>query len=104
MPDDAIDNGNDESHLNLEFFLPDAPMVDVAITTRHALVVQMTTLDAIGVRKMEATEAVELFRKCAKLQSPGVDMKMEILQMVTELGKLALAITPAGSYVGGHHG
>jgi len=59
MPADAIDNGNDESHLNLEFFLLDAPMVDVVITTRYALVVEMTTLDAIEVRKMEATEAVE---------------------------------------------
>ena len=44
-------------------------------------------------------EAAKLFRKCAKLQSPGVDMKTEIVQTVTELWKLALAITLAGSYV-----
>jgi len=72
MPADAIDNGNDESYLNLEFFLPDAPRVDVVITRRYARAAEMTTLDAIEVREMETTEAVELFRKCAKLQPPGV--------------------------------
>jgi hypothetical protein len=75
MPADAIDNGDDESYLNLDFFLPDAPTVDVAITTRYARAAEMTTLDGIEVREMETAEAVELFRKCAKLQSPGVDMK-----------------------------
>jgi hypothetical protein len=99
MPAAAIDNGDDESYLNLEFFLPDAPMVDVVIVTRYTRAAEMTTLDAIEARKMETTEAAKLFRKCAKLQSPGVDMKMEIVQIAMELWKLALAITLAGSYV-----
>jgi hypothetical protein len=34
---DAIDNGDDESYLNLEIFLPDTPAVDIIITTRYAL-------------------------------------------------------------------
>lgn len=99
MSADAIDNGDDESYLNLDFFLPDAPTVDVAITTRCARAAEVTTLDAIEVREMETKETMEWFRKCAKLQSPGVDMKTEILQIVMELGKLALAIMLAGSYV-----
>jgi hypothetical protein len=49
--------------------------MDVVITTRYARAAEMTTLDGIEVREMETTEAVKLFRKCAKLQSPGVDMK-----------------------------
>jgi hypothetical protein len=39
---DAIDNGEDESYLNLENFLPDAPTVDVIITTRYARAAEMT--------------------------------------------------------------
>lgn len=69
MPADAIDNGDDESYLNLEFFLPDAPTVDVVTTTRYVRTVEMTTLDPIDMREMETTEAVELFQKCAKLHS-----------------------------------
>ena len=96
---DALDDGSDESYLNLEFLLPDTPMVDVIITTRHARATEMTTLAAVEVGEMETTEAVELFEKCARLQSPGPDMNMEALKNVIELGKWALAITLAGSYI-----
>ena len=108
---DALDDDDDESYINLEFFLPDAPTVDVIITTRHARAAEITTLAVVEVGEMEATEAAELFRKCAKLQSPQPDtstevlrpsrpdINTEVLQIVAELGKLALAITLAGSYV-----
>jgi hypothetical protein len=66
---DAIDHGDDESYLNLEFFLPDAPTVDVIITTRYARAAEMTTLGAVEVGEMGATEAVKLFQKCAKFPS-----------------------------------
>jgi hypothetical protein len=68
--DTIDDNGggdDDESYLNLRFFLPDAPTVDVVITTRHAGVAEMTTLAAVKVSEMKTTEAEELFQKCAKL-------------------------------------
>jgi hypothetical protein len=48
---------------------------------------------------MEATEAAELFQKCAKLKSPGPDVNTEMLRIVVKVGKLALAITPAGPYI-----
>jgi len=95
---DALDDNYEESYLNLGFFLPDAPTVDIIITTRHARAAEMTTLEVIEVGEMEATEAVELFQKCARLKS-GPDVNSEVLRIVTELGKLALAITLAGSYV-----
>jgi hypothetical protein len=41
---DDIDNGDNDSYLNLEFFLPDTPTVDVIITTRYARAAEMTTL------------------------------------------------------------
>jgi hypothetical protein len=41
---DGIDSGDDESYLNLEIFLPDAPAVDVIITTRYARAAEMIKL------------------------------------------------------------
>jgi hypothetical protein len=52
------DNGN-ESYIDLEFCLPDAPTVDVIITTRHAGAAEMATTAAVKVREMEPTEAVD---------------------------------------------
>ena len=59
----------------------------------------MMTLAVVEVGEMETIEATELFWKCAKLQSPRPDVNTEVLLIVTELGKLALAITLDGSYV-----
>jgi hypothetical protein len=39
---------------------------------------------------------VELFQKCAKLQSPGPDVNGEVLQIEVELGEAR-----AGDYAGG---
>ena len=59
----------------------------------------MTTLAAVEVGEMDTTEAAELFQKYETLQSLSPDMNTEVLQIVAELGKFALAITLAGSYV-----
>jgi len=71
---DALDDSSNESYLDLEFSLPDAPTVDVIVTTRHVRAAEMTTLVAVEVEEMEAAEAVELFQKCTKLQSPEPDV------------------------------
>jgi tetratricopeptide (TPR) repeat protein len=96
---DVIDDDDNESYINLEFYLPDVLTVDVIITTRYIGAAEIATLAPVEVGEMETTELAELFRKCAKLKSlqPWVDA--EVLQIVAELGKLALAITLAGSYV-----
>ena len=97
---DAINDGDgdddDESYLNLEFFLPDAPTVDVIITTRHAGAAEMTTLAAVEVGEMETTEAAELFQKCAKLQSPTPDVEYG---SATDRGGIGEAC--AGDHAGG---
>jgi hypothetical protein len=72
-----IDDGDDESYINLEFFLPDAPTADVIITTRLAWAAEMMTLGAVEVGEVETMEAAELFQKCAKLKSPGPGMDTE---------------------------
>ena len=97
---DAIDDDDDnESYIDLEFYLPDAPTVDVIITTRYTGAAEIATLAPVEVGEMETTESAELFRKCAKLKSLQSWVDAEVLQIVAELGRLALAITLAGSYV-----
>jgi hypothetical protein len=56
----------------LELFLLDASIVDIIITTRHIQAVEMTNAP-VEIGEMEATEAAESFRKCAKLKYPGPD-------------------------------
>jgi tetratricopeptide (TPR) repeat protein len=96
---DTIDNVEDKSYIDLEYFLPDAPFVDVIITTRSSRAGAMTPLDPVEVAEMESWEAAELFRKCAKLGDTRRDSEIEVQLIVKELGNLALAITLAGAYV-----
>jgi tetratricopeptide (TPR) repeat protein len=96
---DAIDEGDDASYIDLNFFLPDAPLVDIIITTWSARAMEMTELEAVKVGEMEKSEAVDLFYMCSRLQSKEPGDAEEVSTITEELGKLALAITLAGSYV-----
>lgn len=96
---DIIDNPDDPSYIDLTYILPDAPGVHIVITSRSATAKEMTLLEAVEVADLESSEAVDLFRRCAKLQDEGQDITTEVNQIVKELGYLALAITLAGSYV-----
>jgi hypothetical protein len=87
----GIDEGDDGSFIDLGFFLPDAPTVDVIITTRNTRAAEITTLKAV--------EASQLSRKCAKQNSAEPVLDMEVRMIVEELGNLPLAIILAGSYV-----
>ena len=96
---DTIDNNQDKSYINLEYFLPDAPGVHVVITSRSSTAKEMTTLDAVEVVNMEPLEAIELFQRCAKIKEENQDIITEVARIVEELGYLALAITLADSYI-----
>jgi hypothetical protein len=93
---DSIDNEDDESYINLQAYLPDAPLVDIILTTRSSTATEMTELQAVKVEQLETAEAVELFCRCSKLQSP---QEQEVLAIVEQLGCLALAISLAGAYI-----
>jgi tetratricopeptide (TPR) repeat protein len=97
---DSIDNVEDPSYVDLNYYFPDAPRVDMIITTRSSQAHTTSPSGAVEVGKMAAAEAVELFRKCAKPLETSQDIEGEILTIVKELGYLALAIMLAGSYVG----
>ncbi|KAK3176975.1 hypothetical protein OEA41_008301 [Lepraria neglecta] len=96
---DIIDNDQDKSYIDLEYFLPDAPRVHIIITSRSSTARGTTALDAVEVAEMEPSEAIELFQRYAKIKDKGQDIATEAAQIVKELGYLALAITLAGSYV-----
>ena len=96
---DTIDNPQDQSYIDLEYFIPDAPGVHVIITSRSSTAKEITTLEAVEVADMEPPEAVALFGRYAKLQQEGQEIRKEVAQIVKELGHLALAIALAGSYI-----
>ena len=83
---DRIDNPDDQSYIDLTYFLPDAPGVHIVITSRSATAKEMTFLEAVEVAGLEPSEAVDLFRRCAKLQDERQDITTEVTQIVKELG------------------
>jgi hypothetical protein len=56
---DSIDDADDSSYVDLEYFLPDAPLVGVIVTTRSSRAREMSALEAVEVAEMEALEAAE---------------------------------------------
>lgn len=96
---DTIDNEQDKSYINLNYFVPDAPGMHVAITSRSSTAQEMIPLEAVEVGEMEPSEARELFQRMAKTIKIGPEAIEVIEGIVEELGYLALAITLAGSYM-----
>jgi hypothetical protein len=95
---DTIDHADEASYINLNYFIPDAPSVDVIVTTRSSRAQEMTLLEAVQVADMKPAEAAGLFRNLTKLTQTWLDMEKEIMLVVQKLEYLALAIL-AGSYV-----
>jgi hypothetical protein len=89
----------DKSYIDLQYFMPDAPRVHIVITSRSSAVQGITELEGVEVAGMEASEAIELFQRSAKMTKARPDETSDISKIVEELGYLALAITLAGSYV-----
>lgn len=49
---DSIDNADDLLYIDLEYFLPDASLVDVVVTTRSSRAREMSALEAVEVAEM----------------------------------------------------
>lgn len=96
---DAIEDTDDASFVDLNFYLPDGPRLDRIITTRSSRARDMSSRDGVEVAEMADGEAVQLFQKCAKLGQTSEKIQQAISEIVEELGYLALAVTLAGSYV-----
>ena len=96
---DSLDDESDPYFVDLRRHLPDAPGVDVIVTTRSRTAVDMTELEAVEVGKLTPAEAVDIFVRCSKMHNPTADVLVEAGRIVTELDYLALAVTLAGAYV-----
>ena len=95
---DTIDNDRDKSYIDLGYFMSDTPGVHAVITSRSSTAKEMTTLDAVEVAEMEPSEAIEQFKRSARLMKAGPDKTREIERIVEELGHFALAITNHSFY------
>jgi len=95
---DSVDNENDDSFVDIQHYIPNSPCVDVIITTRSASAKGIASLEAVEVAEMEITEATALFSKAANLD-PKKENEAIVEEIVNELGRLALAINLAGTYI-----
>ena len=96
---DNVDHEREPSYINLRYFLPDDPSVQVVVTTRNANVRKMGQLEGVEVGEMKKKEATALFLKQAKMVVVSREQEEEVGKIVEELGHLALAVMLAGSYV-----
>ncbi|CAG7849810.1 SubName: Full=Related to kinesin light chain {ECO:0000313/EMBL:CCA74635.1} [Serendipita indica DSM 11827] len=90
-----IDNA-DSPELDLFPYLPRSIHGATLITTRNSGCVKYAPDDAVHVGGLEESEAVNLLHTIANI-TPTSDV--ESLEIVRELGMLALAITQAGAYI-----
>ena len=62
---DTIEDDQQISYIDLDYYIPDAPGAHVIITSRSSIAKEMTTLEAVEVADMKPPEAVELFQRYA---------------------------------------
>ena len=93
---DTIDDADNASYIDLEYFLPDAPSVDVIITTRSSRAQEIQCWRRWRWPTLNQPRRRSLFRINAKLDQTGSEAEEGILLIVKELGYLALAVTLAG--------
>ncbi|RDW89219.1 hypothetical protein BP6252_01251 [Coleophoma cylindrospora] len=92
---DTIDHYDEDSYIDLGFYIPTANSVDVIITTRSSKAKAITKLQPVEVAELETEEAVELLRNSDLMHAPA----QVLVDIVKELGHLALAISLAGAYI-----
>lgn len=96
---DTIEDDQQKSYIDLDYFIPDAPGVHIIITSRSSIAKEITTPKALKVTDMQPPKAIRLFQRSAKINEKGHDIATEVAQMVKELGFLALAITHPGRFI-----
>jgi hypothetical protein len=99
---DSADNVGDAGttdHIDLERYIPNAPCVDVIVTTRSQSVQHMTPLPAVQVTSLDRVEARDLFIQRAGIQDLTPQATENIDRIVERLGHFALAVKLAGAYM-----
>ena len=96
---DSLDDPQDQDYVNLLEFIPMSSKVDVIITSRSKTADDLSTLRGVHVEEMEPGQALELFYKSSGLNVRSAKMTEDVESIVNELGRLALAVNLAGTYV-----
>lgn len=94
--DSADTMENEEDGFRIDFCLPTYASVDIIITTRNSEATNLSSLDHVEVAALKEEEAVELFFRCSNSNRRP---EREVVKIVDELGRLALAISLAGAYI-----
>ena len=97
---DNIDNAGEPSYVNLNNFIPQCTSVNVIVTTR-LFAAQGFGSFSVEVHEMEEDEALTLlFNSSGLVRKQMTSAQVgEARRIVNELGRLALAINLAGSYI-----
>ena len=90
-----VDNA-DSPELDLRPYLPGSADGAILITTRNRECVDYAPDGAVAVGGLEENEALNLLHTIAEFRSPS---NVKSLEIVRELGMLALPITQAGVYI-----
>ncbi|CAG7850508.1 SubName: Full=Related to kinesin light chain {ECO:0000313/EMBL:CCA75937.1} [Serendipita indica DSM 11827] len=90
-----VDNA-DSAELNLRPYLPTSIHGAVLITTRNSQRIDYAPDGAVAVGALEESEAVKLLHTTANVSPVS---NAESVEIVNELGMLALAVTQAGVYI-----
>lgn len=96
---DNIDDTASPAYIELRNFIVDAPNADVVITTRSRSASGMTSLEAVRVAEMDASESRKLFLQKSKLSESAPGLLVEVDEITEELGHFALAVNLAASHV-----
>ena len=97
---DNIDNAGEPSYVNLNKFIPQCTSVNVIVTTRLSAAHRFGSF-SVEVHDMEEDEALRLLFNSSGLVPKQMTPAQlgEAQRIVNELGRLALAINLAGSYI-----
>lgn len=99
---DSADNVGDAGatdHIDLERYIPDAPCVDVIVTTISQSVQHMTSLPAVQVTSLDRVEAQNLFIQRAGMSNFTPQVTEDVDRIIERLGHFALAVKLAGAYM-----
>jgi hypothetical protein len=92
-----VDNANDLDGVNLEEYIPATKKGHIIITTQDRQAAGLGPAIELGEMKQE--DAEKLFLEKAFISQPTMGQMMGCTNIVTKLGRLALAVEHAGSYV-----
>ncbi|KAI9715102.1 MAG: hypothetical protein M1828_001037, partial [Chrysothrix sp. TS-e1954] len=100
---DNVEEQQDPEFVDLPSLLPNAPSVQVLITTRSEGAKKISQSKSVEVGSLEPQQALSLFWKESDLSEAKASSKNKAAAklIVEELGYLALAVTLAGSAISG---